>query len=139
MELSARVAVDTQGFDIYKTADGEKWEVVTNNSFGDKFNYGALRFVTTEEGMYITTANPFYGTQLYLLSNDKKPPVEPAIGDLNGDDSIDVFDSLMIQKYASGVLELDEQQLALADINGDGSVDILDAMAIQELASGQTA
>lgn len=139
MELSARVAVDTQGFDIYKTADGEKWEVVTNNGFGDKFNYGALRFVTTEEGMYITTANPFYGTQLYLLSNDNKPPVEPAIGDLNGDDSIDVFDSLMIQKYASGVLELDEQQLALADINGDGSVDILDAMAIQKLASGQTA
>ena len=45
----------------------------------------------------------------------------------------------MIQKYASAVLELDEQQLALADINGDGSVDILDAMAIQKIASGQSA
>ena len=114
-------------------------KIPTRDGFGDKYNYGALRFLTTEEGMYITTANPFYGTQLYLLSNDKKPPVEPAMGDLNGDDSVDVFDSLMIQKYASGVLELDEQQLALADINGDGSVDILDAMAIQKIASGQTA
>lgn len=102
MELSARVACDTQGFDIFKTADGEKWEVVTRDGFGDKFNYGALRFVTTEEGMYITTANPFYGTQLYLLSNDKKPPVEPVIGDLNGDDTVDILDAMQIQKLAAG-------------------------------------
>ena len=73
MEISEYVKNDVQGFDIFKSADGENWELVTNDGFGDKYNYGALRFLPTEEGMYITTANPFYGTQLYLLTNDKEP------------------------------------------------------------------
>ena len=79
MEISNIVKNDTQGFDIFKSSDGENWELVTNDGFGDKFNYGALRFLTTDEGMYITTANPFYGAQLYLLTNDKQAPDEKVI------------------------------------------------------------
>ena len=33
--------------------------------------YGCLRFAPTDHGLYMTTANPFYGTQLYLLKNNK--------------------------------------------------------------------
>lgn len=78
-EISNYVKNDKQGFDIYKTTDGDNWEIVTDDGFGDKYNYGALRFVTTEEGMYITTANPFFGAQLYLLSNDKEPDPETSL------------------------------------------------------------
>ncbi len=84
-QISTVVKDDTQGFDIFKTADGDNWEVVTDNGFGDKFNYGALRFVTTEEGMYVTTANPFYGAQLYLISNDRKPVPETKLTVENAD------------------------------------------------------
>ena len=79
MEISQYVRHDVQGFDIFKSADGENWELVTDDGFGDKYNYGALRFVTTDQGMYITTANPFYGAQLYLLTNDKTSAEVPDI------------------------------------------------------------
>lgn len=77
--ISDYVKKDTQGFDIYKSSDGVNWELVTDDGFGDKFNYGALRFVTSDDGMYITTANPFYGAQLYKLSNDLEAPEVPEI------------------------------------------------------------
>ena len=136
MELSVRVASDTQGFDIFKTADGECWRAVTRDGFGDKFNYGALRFVPTEEGMYITTANPFYGTQLYLLSNCKEPPVEVLVGDASGDGVVDVTDATYIQMYAAGLRELTAEQLKAADTNGDGVVDVTDVTYIQMYAAG---
>lgn len=71
LEVNNYVRKDPGGFHLLKTADGEHWEHVTDCGFGDQYNYGALRFAPTDHGLYITTANPFYGTQLYLLSNDK--------------------------------------------------------------------
>ena len=41
--------------------------------FDDKYNYGCSAFLSTDEGMYIGTCNPFYGGQLYLLKDDVKP------------------------------------------------------------------
>ena len=41
---------------------------------------------------------------------------EKLTGDLNGDNKIDVFDSLIIQKHAAGTQTLSEEQLALADV-----------------------
>lgn len=136
MNISARVAADTQGFDIFKTSNGECWQTVTDNGFGDKYNYGALRFVTTEEGMYITTANPFYGAQLYLLSNDKKPSVKVLIGDVNGDGSVSISDATELQRSLAGEVTLDARAKAAADVNGDGIVSIGDATAIQKYIAG---
>ena len=137
-EISAVVSSDDQGFDIFKTADGENWEVVTRDGFGDKYNYGALRFLTTEEGMYITTGNPFFGGQLYLLSNDKAQPGKTVLlGDVNGDGEVSVFDAIAMQKY------LADKPVAVfieeaADVNGDGVIDTNDAIQIQKYTSGKT-
>ena len=133
VEISKVVADDEQGFDIFKTADGENWEVVTRDGFGDKFNYGALRFVTTEEGMYITTANPFFGGQLYLLSNDKAQPAPAQYrygdADLNG--TIDVSDASLMQVAIAELRELTPLQAALADVDGDGEVSVTDVTYLQ--------
>jgi len=59
------------GFDLFRTSDGENFEVITRNGFNDKYNYGCPSFLATDEGMYIGTCNPFYGGQLYLLTNNK--------------------------------------------------------------------
>ncbi len=56
------------GFDLIRTPDGENFEVITRNGFDDKYNYGCPSFLSTEEGLYIGTCNPFYGGQLFLLS-----------------------------------------------------------------------
>lgn len=63
------VKTNEWGFDLIRTSDGENFEVITRNGFGDKYNYGCPSFLATEEGMYIGTCNPFYGGQLYLLTN----------------------------------------------------------------------
>ena len=64
------------GFDLLRTSDGgESFEVITRTGFDDKYNYGCPSFLSTEEGLYFGTCNPFYGGQLYLLSdkNEDKP------------------------------------------------------------------
>lgn len=60
------------GFDLLRTADGgQSFEVITRNGFDDKYNYGCPSFLSTEEGLYFGTCNPFYGGQLFLLSDNK--------------------------------------------------------------------
>ena len=51
---------------------GESFEVITRSGFDDKYNYGCPSFLSTEEGLYFGTCNPFYGGQLYLLSEKGK-------------------------------------------------------------------
>lgn len=58
-------------------------------------------------------------------------------GDVNFDNTVDIMDSLMVQKYASGKLDLTDEQLDRADVNGDWYVDVIDAMDIQKLATGK--
>jgi len=128
-EISGYIADDEQGFDIFKSADGVNWEVVTRDGFGDKFNYGALRFVTTEEGMYITTANPFYGAQLYLLCNEKG--TEILSGDVNMDGRVNVADVTAIQRDLADITPICGLQEYAADVNGDGWISIEDATLIQ--------
>ena len=57
------------GFDLYRTTDCETFETITTDGMGDKYNYGCSSFLATEEGLYFGTCNPFYGAQLYLLTN----------------------------------------------------------------------
>lgn len=63
------------GFDLLRTADGgQSFEVITRNGFDDKYNYGCPSFLSTEEGLYFGTCNPFYGGQLFLLSEEGDTP-----------------------------------------------------------------
>ena len=66
--VNNRVMNNKWGFDLYRTLDGETFETITQNGFDDKYNYGCPSFLSTEEGLYFGTCNPFYGGQLYLLS-----------------------------------------------------------------------
>lgn len=68
---------DVWGFDMFKTSDGVNFEVVTDDGFGDPYNYGGRSLITTTEGLYIGTANPFYGAQLWRLKNNKAVNTNP--------------------------------------------------------------
>lgn len=67
--ISKAVRHSEPGFDLYRS-DGYFFESITRTGFDDKYNYGCSAFLSTEEGLYIGTCNPFYGGQLYLLRND---------------------------------------------------------------------
>lgn len=62
----------TFGFDLYVTEDGLHFTKITDNGFGDPYNHGLRAFGITDAGLYIGTANPFYGTQVWKLSEQSE-------------------------------------------------------------------
>lgn len=61
----------TFGFDLYVTEDGIHFTKTTDDGFGDPYNHGCRAFGITEEGLFVGTANPFYGTQVWKLSENE--------------------------------------------------------------------
>jgi hypothetical protein len=55
------------GFDLYSTTDGKNWRTESTDGFRDPWNYGARTLVTDPKtgDLYLGTANPFYGCQLW--------------------------------------------------------------------------
>lgn len=88
--ISDRVANDTWGFDLIKTSDGENFEIVTDDGFGDKYNYGGRTLLTTDYGLYVGTANPFYGAQLWRITCEGDEPTtdEPTTDEPTTDEPV---------------------------------------------------
>ncbi|MBQ6153163.1 MAG: dockerin type I repeat-containing protein [Ruminococcus sp.] len=153
--ISDAVKDDVWGFEIFKTADGENFEPVTINGFGDKYNYGARTLLSTDNGLYIGTANPFYGTQLFLLKNNEENTDETTVettaettetsadtspiilGDVDGDGKVTVIDANLIQKKLASVSVTLFIEVA-ADVDKDGKVTVLDAAFIQKYLASLT-
>ena len=53
------------GFDLYRTTDGVSFEPVTTTGFGDKFNFGLRTLQATPYGLFLGTANYYYGLNIY--------------------------------------------------------------------------
>ena len=70
----------SRGFDMYVTSDGVNFETLTTSGFGDPYNHGLRVFAVTNQGLCLGTANPFYGTQLWIQRKiETKPqPTAPA-------------------------------------------------------------
>ena len=55
-----------RGFDLYVSEDGVNFETITTSGFGDPYNHGLRVFAVTDQGLCVGTANPFYGTQVWI-------------------------------------------------------------------------
>ena len=67
VSLPAGTITNPLGFDLYSTSDGVNWRMESINGFNDGFNYGARTFLTdSQDNLYLGTANPFYGFQVWL-------------------------------------------------------------------------
>ena len=81
--INRAVRTNKWGFDLLRTSDGgQTFEVITRTGFGDKYNYGCPSFLSTEEGLYFGTCNPFYGGQLFLLTEN--PDIATGIAEAKG-------------------------------------------------------
>ena len=56
---------DILGFDLYRTADGTNFVPITTTGFGDKFNFGVRNMAATPYGLFVGTANYYYGLKIY--------------------------------------------------------------------------
>jgi hypothetical protein len=63
--LELRVMINTtkeandMGCSVYRTSDGVNFTPVTTNGFNDKYNYGLRSFLSSANGLFMGTANPF--------------------------------------------------------------------------------
>ena len=47
------------GFDLWRSANGERWTKVTGDGLGNPYNFGARTLASTPHGLFVGTANPF--------------------------------------------------------------------------------
>ena len=66
------------GFDIFVTKDGENWKSIVKDGLGDSYNYGARTLTVHDGELYVGTANPYYGAQLWKLT-DTTPVVNTTV------------------------------------------------------------
>ena len=64
------------GFDLLVSNDGVNFDVITSDGFGDAANHGLRCITSTEQGVFLGTANPYYATQLWLMHSDADKPAE---------------------------------------------------------------
>src|SRR5690606_33067806 len=55
------------GFDLYRSVNGRDFIPVTRTGFGDRFNFGVRSMEATPYGMFLGTANYYYGLQIWHL------------------------------------------------------------------------
>lgn len=53
------------GFDLLRTSDGIHFSAITLDGFGDPFDYGVRTFASTPHGLFMGTANPYFGAKVY--------------------------------------------------------------------------
>ena len=67
-----------RGLDMYVTEDGTNFTKLTTSGFGDPYNHGLRVFAITNQGLCLGTANPFYGTQLWIQrAEESETPSTP--------------------------------------------------------------
>lgn len=109
--------------DIHSTADRDEYQEIRQAKWD-------LLKTTDLEGI---------NAILTSLNLDNITPAEPQVmlGDINGDEKVNIIDAGIIVQYANGInTNLSEKQLQAADVNGDGKVNIIDAGFIVQLANG---
>ena len=80
-EIAEIVAAAGGGFDLWSTSDGTNWKLVSYSGLGDDYSYGVRTFRSTPVGLFLGTANPFFGFRLYL----GQPPGTDGDGDSHPD------------------------------------------------------
>ena len=60
---------EAKGFDLFVTGDGEKWEKILDDGAGDRYNYGGRTFTVCNDELYLGTANPYFGGQLWKIKD----------------------------------------------------------------------
>ncbi|MDE7389650.1 MAG: dockerin type I repeat-containing protein [Lachnospiraceae bacterium] len=77
-----------------------------------------------------------FGAAAAILSSAVISADAYVLGDINGDNSIDLRDSYTVQRAALGLVTLDAEEQTAADMDGDGAVTLKDAYILMRLNLG---
>lgn len=113
------------------------WTTTTEVPGQDSGSVSATTVTKGNSAVQPTTAAPVPTTVPVQPETSTTPPVvgDGIYGDVDRNNSVNVKDATLIQKYIAKLAELDSLQLELANVDGANGVSIKDATAIQKYAA----
>ena len=72
------------GFDLWYSIDGAYYFLIDQQGFEDKFNFGVRSLFATPSGLFLGSANWFYGLEIFLGIPFAPPPALPSITKTGG-------------------------------------------------------
>ena len=79
LETCKYLSAGERGFDLLVSEDGINFETITTNGLGDPYNHGCRIFAVTNSGLTLGTANPFYGTQVWKITDNQRGSILDSI------------------------------------------------------------
>lgn len=68
------IRTQEKGCDVLISSDRVNFTTLTRNGFGDIYNHGGRAFIPTDNGLFLGMANPFWGTQLWRVTDGSENP-----------------------------------------------------------------
>ena len=132
----------TQTVDATKITDSTVEYIDQKTAASDSVDFTVYQksFASDKTYYVYLASNAGDGMGLTQVGSYKYFSTAPAytLGDVNGDESIDVLDLLLILDYTLGRTDLSEgNRLAAADVNGDNGVDVLDLLRVLDYTLGR--
>ena len=97
---------------------------------------------TWDDGEIVTAPTAYPGTLFHTCTvcGDSEyceiPPI-CSLGDINGNDSVDMSDALMLRHHIARISDLTTQaELIAADVNEDGRINAMDSLMIRKFIAG---
>lgn len=114
------------GVDLFVTSDGWNFVPVTVTGFGDKFNFGVRSFASTPYGMFIGTANSWYGLQIWRSHSVSNTPPEhssatppgPEEADLSKREELRSIQNEAVLPYSASIPGLAPMELEVEPSDG---------------------
>lgn len=70
---------DPAGSNIYSSSGGLSWTPEITDGFGDPYNYGGRTIKATDQGLFVGTANPFWGGQVWMARETEDTSEEESV------------------------------------------------------------
>lgn len=136
--ISATEEIKTTGVLLYVNFKALN-QTTSGSSTGTTGTSSSGTIGTTEVALTIDSATNkdesafvFTGTKSAVTITEK----EHTLGDVNGNNKIDLVDALYIIRYYNKVQTLTSVQLTASDVNKNGTVDLVDALLIMQYYNG---
>ena len=104
--------------DIFFSGTKEEWDDITKTDLGNE--------IFVDENVNIQYEIP-YSEDIF--------DAKGILGDVNGDEKVNIKDATMIQKAAAKIINLTDDENARANVNGDNKINVKDATAIQKFVA----
>lgn len=92
--------------------------------------------VQSSDGREITNRSLYLGTNYRIVMNDGTYYTLVVLGDVNSDGQISVIDLARLNKYTSGLIDMNKLEKTAANLNFDDYIDIIDLARLNKYLAG---